>query len=295
MNSFNIQEKRISISVVIPTLGDISMGKTIESLNAGSIVPNEIIICIPKENIERVLNLRSISNVKIIKTDFRGQVYQRAQGLAIAKSIVVMQSDDDILFPENCLEVLLNSLLLKGAGNIIAPSFKLKKNQEYATCRKNTINDLLRDLYATLICGARFGVRRYGTISKAGVGYGTLPHRDYVDLIESEWLPGGVTICFKTDLIQGDYYPFLGKAYSEDLIHSVLWRLRGFKLWVNQQVNVLIDVSEESFKIEELIARYKAHLYVAKLLGGNSFRTKLWFMCHFLKNSRKIIASFSKY
>lgn len=289
MVKFNTQEPQVSVSVVIATLGGSSLKKTIDLLNMGTIAPTEILICIPKENIAQIQNLRVISNVRVVESDSRGQVCQRAQGLAVAKSKLVMQIDDDVQVSNQVLETLVTSLLLKGSGNVIAPIFKLNTTGKYATYRKKNINNVIYDLYATIICGARLGNRRYGTISVSGVGYGILPKETCEDLIPVEWLPGGVAICFKDDLVLDNYYPFPGKAYSEDLIHSVLWRSRGIKLWINQRVDVLIDVSDESFEVKEVWNRYKAHAYVARLLGKNSFRTKIWFVCYLIKNIKKIM------
>ena len=40
------------------------------------------------------------------------------------------------------------------------------------------------------------------------------------DLIETDWLPGGCILHLKNNLVMFDYYPFKGKAFCEDLIHS---------------------------------------------------------------------------
>ena len=53
------------ISVVIATLGTELLNSTIKSLNNSSIIPDEILICIPQEYYKRVQNY-NIKNVKII-------------------------------------------------------------------------------------------------------------------------------------------------------------------------------------------------------------------------------------
>lgn len=63
------------VSVVIPTLGGETLIKTIEKVNSGSIIPAEILVCIPEEEVFRVGNI-AIGNVKVIKTKCHGQVAQ---------------------------------------------------------------------------------------------------------------------------------------------------------------------------------------------------------------------------
>ena len=69
----------LALSVVIPTLGGESLGTTIAQLNRGTLVPREILVCIPEKEAPRVQNL-GLPGVGIIMTDVRGQVAQRAKG-----------------------------------------------------------------------------------------------------------------------------------------------------------------------------------------------------------------------
>ena len=96
-----------NVSVVIPTLGGDSLHGTIEQINRGSLVPFEILICIPDNDVHKIKNY-SFSNVRVISTSVRGQVAQRAIGFFEAKGIFVMQLDDDIFIDEFCLERMVN-------------------------------------------------------------------------------------------------------------------------------------------------------------------------------------------
>ena len=49
---------------------------------------------------------------------------------------------------------------------------------------------------------------------------------------EVNWLPGGVLILRVKDLVMEDYFPFEGKAYCEDLIHSFFLKKKGLKLYI---------------------------------------------------------------
>ena len=61
-----------------------------------------------------------------------------------------------------------------------------------------------------------------GKISKSGINFGIpeIPSTFY----NVDWLCGGCLMHRKENLILKNYYPFLGKAYAEDLFHSKLLR-----------------------------------------------------------------------
>ena len=90
------------MTVVIATLGGDTLRETIETINRGSIVPEEILVCIPTNESDRVQNF-SYKNVKIFVTACRGQVAQRAIGFQNVSHNIVMQLDDDILLDEHCI------------------------------------------------------------------------------------------------------------------------------------------------------------------------------------------------
>jgi hypothetical protein len=83
------------ITVVIATLGGDSLASTIQSLNSGTIVPAEILVCVPVENVSKVAYLQG-GTTSFVKTDFRGQVAQRIAGFRRASNELVMQLDDDL-------------------------------------------------------------------------------------------------------------------------------------------------------------------------------------------------------
>src|ERR1700753_3022901 len=99
----NLDRNDQQISVVIATLGGDSLSGTIASLMNGSKPPAEILICIPAAHAGKVSALAS-DVVKIIPTEVKGQVKQRAFGFTQAKYPLVMQLDDDILFEKETLK-----------------------------------------------------------------------------------------------------------------------------------------------------------------------------------------------
>lgn len=286
----NIQ-RTLPLSVVIATLGGDVLKQTIACLNGGVAVPAEILICIPEAEVANADCVASIDNVHVIKTTCRGQVAQRAVGLATASHPYVMQFDDDVILPPDTLKVLFEALLAKGPGNVIAPFFRVQPNGEDGTRYVEGFRGFVRSCHASLVCGAGFGRKRLGRISPAGIGYGVPMSSGPDRIVESDWLPGGVALCHKEDLITHNYYPFPGKAFSEDLIHSILWRRQGCRLWTVLDVSAMIDVTVESFDWKSVMGRFRAHAYVAKLAGGSVWRTRIWFACYVVLNMKALFAA----
>ena len=91
------------VSVVIPTLGGSQIIKTLNQLNKGSLRPNEIILSTTGK-IKLQNEVKKIRNVKIIRSNKKGQVSQRIKGFKLIKNNYVLQIDDDILLEKNCLK-----------------------------------------------------------------------------------------------------------------------------------------------------------------------------------------------
>lgn len=281
--------RELPISVVIATLGGQVLQTTIAHLNQAEGVPAEILICIPEPEAANADCVAAISNVHIIKTACRGQVPQRAEGLRMAAYPYVMQLDDDVILPPATLKVLYETVVAKGRGSIVGPFFRLQPTGEEGTSYIEGYRGMLRNVHASLVCGAKFGKNRLGTISLSGIGFGVPMTSGDPRVVESEWLPGGVALCHKEDLITYNYYPFAGKAFSEDLIHSILWRKQGCRLWTVLDVSAMIDVTIESFVWKSVMGRYKGHAYVAKLSGGSVWYSRLWLACYCFSNARQLL------
>lgn len=283
------KKRELPVSVVIATLGGEVLKTTIAHLNQGEGVPAEILICIPEPEAANADCVAAIGNVHVIITPCRGQVAQRAVGLGMAAYPYVMQFDDDVILPPDTLKVLYETLLSKGPGNVVAPFFRLQPTGAEGTRYVEGFRGMLRNVHASLVCGAKFGRNRLGKISSSGIGFGVPMSSGDTRVVESEWLPGGVALCHKADLITYNYYPFPGKAFSEDLIHSILWRKQGCRLWTVLDVSAMIDVTIESFVWKAVLSRYRAHAYVAKLSGGSVWYTRLWLVCYCFLNARQLL------
>jgi GT2 family glycosyltransferase len=263
------------VSVVIPTLGGNCLEVTIKQLNQGTLIPEEILVCIPEEYLPRIESYR-FDNLKILPTRFKGQVGQRAYGFARVNNNLVLQLDDDILLKETCLEKLVN-FILENPGSAVGPKFLDRSNGKYHSyLYKDKNESTLFDKISFFILNGRLGCRP-GQLSKAGLFFGIPEKPDY--WFEAGWLPGGCVLHRKDNLILDDYYPVKGKAYWEDIFHSDLLRKNGIKLHragdaictldftANQQINIIFFINE-FWKVSNIILIYikKNRLYPIRII-----------------------------
>ena len=212
-----------NLSVVIPSLGG-NLDLTLDALNSGSIVPDEIIICLPNGS-HSVDNLELYSNVTIIYSYKYGQVYQRICGFNRAKNRYVLQLDDDVIVDNNCISNLLGYMHTQDDNVALSPYWKkIGSHEDFCPGKKSAP---YMSLYYWLLNSSDGYVP--GGVSLAGtefcVNKKDLP--DGLKHIDVEWQSGGCVLHAKKNLITKNYYPFSGKAYSEDLFHSYLLRRKG--------------------------------------------------------------------
>ena len=267
----------LPISVVIATLGGRELERTVERLCAGTRIPEEILICIPKGVVIEA-RLENNDCLQVLQTPCRGQVAQRAYGLSRTRSPYVLQMDDDISLSDNALERLFSTCAKAGTGSAVAPLFKDCSTGKFLTQYSQDLKGILQSIQASAVGGASWGAGRMGRIDRAGIPYAVDPNYCAVgEVVETEWLPGGCVICHREDLVADNYYPFPGKAYSEDVIHSILWRQRGVRLWVATAITCCTQVVAMPTSIEGVRADYRARAYVVSMNGGSLWRCRLWF------------------
>lgn len=225
------------LSIVIATLGGEQLLQTIKSINSGAIVPDEIIVCIPEKEIKEK-GFVSFDNVIFVATKVRGQVAQRCEGFKIAKGDFVIQIDDDILLENDCIEILIASMRNLGNFAVCSPAlyFKETGNSVYQRPIKNT---WLSKMYYWLLNGSKGYVE--GIITKAGTEIGVNPDQHIESIVPTEWIPGGMAIHYHKNLIKENYFPYIGKAYSEDIYHSFALTQNGLKLYVITNAKAFID------------------------------------------------------
>ena len=263
----------MDISVVIATLGGGQLPRTIFQLNNGKVVPKEILVCIPKEEASLVEKL-AFDNVRVIVVDVRGQVKQRSIGFHQAKYPVVMQMDDDIFLSEDALEILLHNLMILGKGNALAPAYRNVSTGRPIHDLGDGWSGLLKSIFAFLVIGAPWGLSRMGRATKIGVCYGVNFDCCANEPFKTDWLPGGCVLCLKEDLILENFYPFNGKAYSEDVIHSFLRHKREVSHWVIPSAICTIESTNFEFNANTR----EAQKYVARLMNGSNSRIEIYFL-----------------
>jgi len=214
------------VSVVMATLGGVTVARTIAALNCGTLIPEEILICIPEEFKCRVEKLL-YPNVRVVATLCRGQVVQRAIGFQQASYDLVLQLDDDIEVRHDCLEKLVDCIL--EVNNIaVAPKMLDASTGQYhaSLTPEFHTNPLFRQLMFWIVNGSEGYMP--GKIGRAGIGMGLPEQPD--DWFDIGWLPGGCVLHRKKNLVLFNNYLLKEKAFAEDLFHSALLRRKGIRL-----------------------------------------------------------------
>jgi hypothetical protein len=248
---------RQDVSVVIATLGGNFLGKTIDALMNGSLPPGEILICIPTEHAYKTQHLAT-DVVKILAIEIRGQVKQRAYGFTQVKYGFVLQLDDDTHVEEHSLRDMVKVLAELGPGNAVGPIYY---GPHTGTCNHPLQNGFFKNIFDCVICAAPWGKNKMGALTSIGLNYGIDDSYINVDLVEVDWLPGACALAHKNELVTEDYFPFPGKAYCEDILHSFFKKQKGTHLWIATRVRVLTDepvsrLSKEIVNKEIPIRRY---------------------------------------
>lgn len=299
MNVFNLKKESVfefGLSVVIPTLGGIVLYKTIECLNNGNVIPNEIIIVIP-EFYQSNIDLKLLpANAKVLFTKFSGQVAQRIFGFQNVRFQFTLQLDDDILLEKDCLTRLYQFIIDK---NIIAVSPKLLElntNNYFHYLKEPLQNEYVFKLLYRIINGI-YGYES-GKISLSGLGMGVSMKNINPSVVQ--WLPGGCVLHNSDNLSFLNYFNFKGKAYAEDLYHSYYLRKNGIQLYHLPNAIAYVDNSSSrssSFFSFIKIVYFSSRSLIAlnKLSNTNSYRLLLFQTIYFFiyLPSKKINAYFN--
>ncbi len=219
----NIEDK---ISIVITTLGSVSLSNTLDCIIMSNIIIYEVIIVIPN-NFNFNFNINKyfkIINIKIKYLKKSGQVFQRLEGFKIVTGDYVLQLDDDIEFNETMIFELYNTL--KKSGNAcVSPMFVDKLNLKSIYLNSfNFYNKLLNFIFYF-----NFKINE-GQITKNGIAYGVITENR---IIPVDWVPGGCVLHLRKNLLNFNYFPYNGKAYMEDLFHSFYLKKMNIKLLIN--------------------------------------------------------------
>jgi glycosyltransferase involved in cell wall biosynthesis len=257
----------ILFSVVIPTLGGTTLLRTIEMMNAGTQIPHEILICIPHDFAGRVEELKKISNVKILATECKGQVKQRIEGFKAASCNYVIQLDDDMYVHPTCFENLVNGIVEMGGNVAIAPALIFEESGKSCYEVSHHVNFI-----NTLIHGKDWN--RPGSITRTGINIGLNALLAEQRFSQVDWLAGGGVIHRKEDLVTENFYPFTGKAFYEDVMHSIAMRKKDTRLFIDKTAICGIDDYENvpfSFfsSITQFHKDYRYRKQIVTLQHGN--------------------------
>ena len=280
----NLKKIKLPISLVICSIGEKILFEVLKQLQIGDYYIDEILIIIPKEcSLPAHLDTH---NYKYIFTNFKSQVKQRIHGFKMARNNIVMQLDTDCIISCDDILNLYDNLIKLGRNNVVGPVYiDIDTNQCIHKFEKNFINKFKR-IITYFICGAKFGLKRMGTISKVGSNYGVDPNYIKSDIFSVEWLPGGCAIYFKEDLILENYFPFKGKAYCEDLIHAYWLKQNKVKLWITKKSVCASETPkfpDSLIEIKKYLNAYKYFMQIQSNVPHFSFRYKLWFFLTWLR------------
>ena len=264
---------KYKLSIVIATLGGNTLLNVVKRIANWNYAPIEIILVIPKEvNFDETIYY-NYSNVIFLRTKTKGQVQQRLDGFSFSKGEIVAQMDDDIILSHNSLTNLYNKIIDLGVGNAICPVYFTLINFTSIHKFDIGIKGFIKNVYYKLVYNAKWGIKRMGTITATGHAFGVDP--DYIDtiLFETDFLPGGLVISFRQDLINTNFFQFKGKAFCEDVINSILRKHRNTKQYFFKNAICLIDVpfSESTYNFVELKKIFEIRSYIINLLNRKKY------------------------
>lgn len=267
----------LPVEVVIPTLGGPSLEATIAALNAGTVVPAEIVLCMPQRE-ARDLRSFTAANVRVLPTSSRGQVSQRAEGFQQATRPLVLQLDDDLWVAPTCLERLRESILRLGRGSAVAPSL-VDRDTGVSIYKKPNRPAWVDRIYYSMLNGA--GGYQPGRVYLSGAAVGVDSTVPGPDLRDVQWVPGGCVLHYREELVTDAYFPFPGKAFCEDIIHSHLMTSRGVRLCVDVRAECAVEsIADSTFSVRQfwrmLIADFRARRHYLRLAGRPSARLHLF-------------------
>lgn len=261
----------------------------------------QVIIVLPlgytSKNIQ--YDLCNISGVRICVADTKGQVTQRIYGFRKADTIFVMQMDDDIYLDVNTLERFIETFKMLDENSVMAPRLLAKEVYKDLQCNPDwrSFRGLYRQISARLIHGLPWLHSSNGCITPSGYGYTYPSHLAFNSPVPAEWLPGGCVIHRHKNLILEPFYPFNGKAYVEDLIHSFYLRKRGLKMFYNLSISAYTPAPNTiglDIDPSELFLDFRARLYYVELIRGSVKRMRITYIFKAIKLSIFLMLSILK-
>lgn len=213
------------LTIIIPSTVNNINAKFVNQINSYSLLGIKIIISItPNISINDVYKKGFESSIKIIKSEQKGQVKQRQYAYKFCKTCLIMHMDDDMLMSIRSLKKLIREFCSLKKNACLAPRIKNSNKVR---------NDFILQKIKNIILFLNFNPKP-GSVSITSFPVQHQKEKgNYDDFQKVDWLPGGLLIIKKKDIILNNYYQFKGKAYCEDLIHSFHLQERGIDLYIS--------------------------------------------------------------
>jgi len=269
------------LTVVMATVGEPELCKSLEALSQGSVIPVIVLLCIHFEIMDRVMHLADqYPFVEVIPTEVKGQVKQRIVGFQRSRTKFTIQLDSDVVASKALLENLKNAIVKHPKACVGPRIIRQDTMQEYSflssTC--NVFCGWQKRLLIWILNG-RKGYES-GLISKGGIGFGPVLDGSYAEV---DWLPGCCVIHETKNLLLKDFYPRNGKAYAEDLYHSFFLREKGIKLLVSEDAFLTVmfpDAEDLGFSdlIRDQLNTFLAGLNLVRLMKLSTVRYTNYFL-----------------
>jgi GT2 family glycosyltransferase len=253
----------LNLTIVIPTVGEESLLKVVKNLNSNISRPKKILIVIYKENLIKIdKEINNYDNVEIATTNLPGQVHQRVEGFKLAKTNFVMQLDADCFIDNQSIIEMIN-FLKSNDKTSVGPCFLDIKNN--LPIHKLINESKIKRIIKNLVLGFPNDNKIMGKISKAGTNFGVDSNFLKEDVIQVEWIPGGCSMHYKKNLCLKNYFPFKGKAYYEDLIHSKILIQNDIKLFIIKKAICKTEFPIFPTKLKEFFMYLKSYNYSCKI------------------------------
>lgn len=285
---------KYKLSIVIATLGGATLYDVVKRIANWNYMPIEIILVIPEDVEFDDSNYYEHKNVIIIRSKIRGQVQQRLKGFKFSTGDLVAQMDDDIILSHDSLTNLVKKIIDLSFGHALSPIYLSKNNSTSIHKFDIGLLGFIKNIYYKVVYNSNWGIYRMGTITTTGHGFGVDPIYINKTLFETDFLPGGVVISFKQDLITDNYFQFKGKAYCEDVINSILRKKRNIKQFFYTKSICLIDlpISETSYSFFEIKNIYKIRSHINLLLKKKKYYLNIYIIILF---TRAVFTSVKKF
>ena len=285
----------LKISIVIPSIGDRDLYETFHSINTSTIKIDEIILSLPANSNFNIDKYKKFKNLKIHYSKTKGQVAQRIEGFKVAQNDIIVQLDDDIILEKNCLKLMFDFIKLKKSTAVSAHFFNvISKKSIYIKDNNFRIsnflflaelnyfkNQFINNIYNKIKNGNIS--QNNGSISRSG--FETYPYfQDHKKPFISGWIPGGCVMHHQENLILSNFFPFSGKAYCEDLYHSIALKNNNISLYYHPNAKAFLKIESKKSNFKLFIKYLKDDFIIRKkLVEDNKLSKSRMFLVYLIK------------